>query len=546
MLKQSLILILFFCTPLFAYGSGLPTPLEIQDSSQKIFQALNDNYNDHSHPDSAVSEEVRHRYKKDLLLLSELLVEVENGKLERARDVFIGIMNIVNSPVRLASNNEQDRNKLIEYKRTGNGCSTLCDIIIRELRDAIFNHAKTTQETLLIENLLLLVFKSPNDLRLTELIISAVSNPDLLAKVNVSQSSEIKNFLLLMTTHPSAQVRSWSLLGLGYFAENLDVRNLLIKTNMQEKVPLTFGKKELLQASTQVDAVSSLEVFSNNDQKAEWLRIYKYVYQNWYSKPFESKIQDYYDYDREYAVIKAAGNGILWKAVPNKKEGSFTYVRNGFPQILMSEQYDREQTKITSAPWDKVELKPTESWILMGMPQHKIEEGINKTLDTNTSFKLPYGSRSTVLSYLKYHLLHLQPPDSFFAALFNILGRIKQKDTANYDAYENSKTTSANEEVSVPTRLFAARAFALIGEAELASAELEKLFRDDLLNESLIPDWKEAVLWNLGQIQGNRKLIFLINTLTDPTQKAKYIHTLSAEECGKLLQQLKTQTDGVN
>jgi hypothetical protein len=183
---------------------------------------------------------------------------------------------------------------------------------------------------------------------------------------------------------------------------------------------------------------------------------------------------------------------------------------------------------IENPPTDKVYLEPRDAWILMDMPEAKREIGFHKVFNQNQEVSTPYGTRYTVLSYLKYKILHFPPPADYIESIRDHLPKLTHlfKNTSKANA-SAAAAQNYGYEVGVAnnirSRLFAARALALLGEKDLAAAELNDLFQNNLITKDMAEDWKEAILMAFGPVEGRRRLMKIINRIQNPAIKDKFL-----------------------
>lgn len=324
--------------------------LKADDLALRLFQAVKDYYEDiHSWMSggSGVSQEVRERYKRDILLFQEIVRFNKAGDYHLSRKFLSELIEIGNRPYRYTSLAGRKFNDLSSYTRSSAGHYD--QYIHKEMQKFVREYVTEASQ---VESLMILAFMFPNDVQMTELILSSTSNPDLFLKVNLNPNSEIKNFLRLMLSHPSSHVRSWAAMGLAYFVNDTEVRQELIKINSQERAELLFGKAAHSELEKQITLLRSKTVFQDESQTERWLAAYSDVYQKWVVDRFTSKIDDYYDYDREFSVIKSAGLALLWEAIPNKNNNHQRIVggRLGLPDMNVTSYEEAKNFKIESPP----------------------------------------------------------------------------------------------------------------------------------------------------------------------------------------------------
>lgn len=481
-----------------------------QNRAPLIFQATNDYFSDvygFYNGGDFLSTETQQRYTKDLNLIGSIFQDIYEGRVELARGELSELIRLGNQSFRFTNSNYLHLNDISFLKRTGadHANGRILDIFTKYIWEGVSNPRQ-------LERLASFVLEYPNDVQLTELLVTAISNPDLFKKVSLDQNSKIKDFLRLMLLHPKQEIRAWAAMGLGYFTSDESVRELLIETNSLEKANLSFGKRDFENIRSKIDLFRSKTFLDNPNQSEKWLSVFLQTYERWLEHPFENRIQDYFDLDREYGVIKAAGLALLWRAFPNKSASRIVFRgRLSIPQLILSANNETANSRIQYLPNEKIEITPEHIWILADMEPARLASAF-QSIKEGIAIKTEFGDRATLLSYIKYQLLKIKPSQSF-------LERLHQHISSLFAGQSPQKALSGIQQVEAPfelpvslqTRLFAIRALAIMGEKERAASELQKINVAAAMSSSDAIEWRETFQWVYGDVQANRMLLSLLN-----------------------------------
>ncbi len=363
----------------------------------------------------------------------------------------------------------------------------------------------------LFQELTKIALKNPNQSDLVESIAALAAIPQF------SSAQSLRDFFLLMSIHPEPRIRISGLFGLGGHVDDPFVREFLIQSSRLRPRSL-FGEEEKILVQKVLSQVGS--------KYPVWQSIFTEIYKRWEDDPFPNRVRDIGDYNWERMANSAAAQALLRSlpmlerrlsirtakdtiitAFENLEEYHSLPVLNGLLsgngtgfQILRSLRIGSQYNVSIVYPASiKFEASPTESWLIKGMSAGDQDHFFSRMMHEST--EVFFGHLESVVSLLKFRLLKLNPPPSYY----HHLGRFQNFLRAKLEAQKvhlknkNMRLVSAADPFAQPTNvvdlpkeeeffsgqesifvaplytLFAARALALVGEKQTATEVLVTL-----------------------------------------------------------------------
>lgn len=311
----------------------------------------------------------------------------------------------------------------------GNVATPLRQAIARSLLKSGGSH------TALFEKLLPYAVKDPNNTAFVEAFTALAAMP------TNSASPFLRDYFLLMSVHPEPKVRLAGLIGLSPFAREPQVRATLLeesRIHSEDK----YQNKNWRRAERVLELVGP--------KYPAWRSIFSEIFGRWQKDVFVNRYRDMGDYNWDRMANAAAAQALLSSVelprrsviVDGREAEESTATHTTLPRVdgftsgngsgfhitrslnIKGEPYAKQDWLTTRAM--TVAALPREAWIFQGMNRPGLARLFNEMVK-NWRLEVHYGHYESVVSWMKYKILQLPPPDDYYELLSNFQQQLSAK-----------------------------------------------------------------------------------------------------------------------
>lgn len=287
----------------------------------------------------------------------------------------------------------------------------------------------------LFKKLLPFAVRDPNNTAFVEAFTALAALP------NIASSDFLRDYFLLMSIHPEPKVRLAGLIGLSPFAQEPQVRATLLeesRIHSEDKYQdLNWQRAEKVLALV-------------GQKYPAWRSIFSEIFQRWRKDVFTNRFRDMGDYNWDRMVNAAAAQALLSSVelprrslvIDGHEAEESTAVHTTLPRLdgfssgngsglhvtrslrIKNESYAKQDWLTTTAM--TVAALPREAWIFQGMTRPGLSRLFNEMVQ-RWGLEIHYGHYESVVSWMKYKLLQLPPPDYYYELLSNFQQQLSEK-----------------------------------------------------------------------------------------------------------------------